>query len=609
MSARTSCQLLLLLLLSLCCGATEPPASSARGVEPLPEPAQSALSADSARSVGLFVGVRAFPEDSEIAEVPYAADDAVDLAYQLALPEDPRRRLLQPRKVHLALSGQPQKAESRSRLRKLLAAGARVSGASRAEIERWLAAKAEGGAALVWVSFATHGRSQGQDEYLLIADSRLDDLASTALPTQQLLAQVARRPAALRMVVLDACRELSSRSAFELRVDATSSGPLAIVQARVGGPLFDDAEGEQGVFTGALLNGLDCRAPTDERGRLTVASLAAHVNRRVTAWMRDRLGETIDEMKGIETHLGGTAGEQALLTCHQCERADQPDHFSIQGERLEVFATDGRLLWTHTTSGRISQAEIADLDGDGSQEVVVGVSTDGRQTGWALVFDCKGDEVWSVNTSAPSPYGSPAGTSGQLTLVRLTTADFFGTGRRQVATLSHDAQGWLACRLALYDFDGKPLGSYWHPGHLWHLKAAAETPGGKSFLVVAGNNNDLGAGLPGPEYVDGVLLFDPANIRGHAPPYHPTIERGTQLWYGAILPKAINVGAIDITDRDHDGKNEIALRMNLGHFLYLDFDGCPVSAGRGDAAREDPEASELRYRLVEGGGERCRGLR
>lgn len=37
---------------------------------------------DAAHSAGLFVGVRDF-EDADFAEVPYAVDDAIDLAYLL----------------------------------------------------------------------------------------------------------------------------------------------------------------------------------------------------------------------------------------------------------------------------------------------------------------------------------------------------------------------------------------------------------------------------------------------------------------------------------------------------------------------------------------------
>lgn len=559
-------------------------------------------------ALGLFVGVRTFSPAAGIPDVPYAVDDAVDLAYQLSFAKDPRRRLLSPKDVRLALSGAPQKGESQARLAQLVALGARRVAATRDEVERWLGENETGDVSLLWVSFATHGRSMGGDDYLLMADSRLDALAVTAVPVHILLDHVARRTAALRVVVLDACREPLPGAgsphrlpALELTVDAQSSGPLAVLRARVGGSLFDDDRSRQGVFTAALLSGLSCRAATDQRGRVTVSLLANHINREVAAWMKERLG-LADDAAGVETHFGGTVGEQALIPCHDCPPQAQPDHLTAIGERLRVYAADGRLLWTRAASGRIAQAEIGDLDGDCSREVVVGISTEGSDTGWVRAFDCKGNEVWSVDTTAPSPYAW-AGTSGRLAVARLALADVFGSGAAEVLALSYDAHGWFPSRLSIIDAAGRIQASYWHPGHLWHLLVGAAGADQPRRIVVAGKNNDLGAGVEGSEYVDVVLAFDPANVGGHGPPYHSDLERGTELWYGAILPKEVNVKALQITDRDHDGRNEIAVLMNRGHFLYLDFDGCPVASGRGDAAE-----GELRYGLVEGSLERCRGL-
>ena len=55
-------------------------------------------------AAGLFVGVREFPHDATL-EVPYAVDDAVDLAYRFSL--DQRVGLIPPRRVVLAISGSP----------------------------------------------------------------------------------------------------------------------------------------------------------------------------------------------------------------------------------------------------------------------------------------------------------------------------------------------------------------------------------------------------------------------------------------------------------------------------------------------------------------------
>src|SRR5689334_16124395 len=76
---------------------------------------------DAQQSAALFVGVRDFDEPA-LARVPFAIDDAVDMAYEMAIENQPP--LVPPRAVALALSdGEPVKATSRNRLRALLAAG------------------------------------------------------------------------------------------------------------------------------------------------------------------------------------------------------------------------------------------------------------------------------------------------------------------------------------------------------------------------------------------------------------------------------------------------------------------------------------------------------
>lgn len=402
-------------------------------------------------------------------------------------------------------------------------------------------------------------------------------------------------------MVFDACREprsaeidsetrLATLPSIDLNVDELSNGPLAVLRARVGGTLFDDRIRSQGVFTAALLAGLDCRADTDGQGRVTVGSLARYASRQVAAWMKEQLKMTSAEKLGIEIHLGGASADQALVPCHECPLAEQPDHLALADGRLEVFAADGRLLWTHAASGRIAQAEIADLDGDGSREVVIGVSVDGQDSGWVESFNCRGKEIWKFNTWAISPYGPY---SGRMDVRKIVTADLFRNHSSQVIALSTDAQGWLPSRLTVLDAEGKLLGSYWHPGHLAHVEVGSASAASPMRIVAAGINNNLRSFFERNDFPDAVFLLDPLNVRGQAPPYLAGGEAGSQLWYRAIVPKdpkilspkLLRFDGIQILDADHDGIQEIHVRMTEGHSLRFDFRGCPIWTGRGDGAR------------------------
>lgn len=281
---------------------------------------------DPAQSAGIFVGVRQFLLDGTLREVPYAVDDAIDLAHLLAIGLDPA--LIPPARVHLALSGAPQKPESDRRLKDLVTAGARRSEATLADLEYWLEKQAQavkpGG--LLVVSFATHGLVVRGAQYLLTSSSLDRLVAKTSLSTRRLATLLSRSPAARRLVLLDACREPrmagspSSRgAAVGMFLDAFSKAEgQAILLARPGETLYDDPERKQGVFTAAVLDGLRCAAKTDHRGFVTVDTLAAYVNRSVAEWSeRHPLGRLPEGEFGIQQELGGSVGQLPLARCSE----------------------------------------------------------------------------------------------------------------------------------------------------------------------------------------------------------------------------------------------------------------------------------------------------
>ncbi len=122
---------------------------------------------DRAQSAALFVGVRYFTHDETLAEVRYAVDDAVDLAFVFAL--DRNVRLVDAGRVVLALSGEPQKPESQQKLDALRAAGATIREAGETDIlallERQSRSVRKKG--ILIVSISTHGFNADGLHYLL----------------------------------------------------------------------------------------------------------------------------------------------------------------------------------------------------------------------------------------------------------------------------------------------------------------------------------------------------------------------------------------------------------------------------------------------------------
>src|SRR5262245_56603032 len=108
---------------------------------------------DPQQSAALFVGIRDFTHGT-IGRVPYALDDAVDLAYLFTVELQPS--LVPARRVVLALSGgEPVKPASRCKLQELIKRGATILPARRTEIVYALRAqaKAAGRKALLIVAF------------------------------------------------------------------------------------------------------------------------------------------------------------------------------------------------------------------------------------------------------------------------------------------------------------------------------------------------------------------------------------------------------------------------------------------------------------------------
>jgi hypothetical protein len=294
-----------------------------RGVQPVGERtlagALEVAAFDPSQSAGLFVGVRSF-DYGAFAEVPYAVDDAVDLAHLFSL----ELHLISPEKVVLAVSGEPQKRESRKRLQALLGHGAVRKGPSRSEIIHRLQrlATSSDRAGLAVVTVATHGFLD-DGEILLTSDAVTGRVKTTGLPAALLFDEVARAGAPRRVVLLDACQErliegaraggtqtpqLSEKLARKI---AETRGLVALMGTTAGGFSYDDKRSQNGVFSKAVLEGL-CGKAAPQNGFITVKALADYVDARVVSWVREERPDHVGISRGITRQIEGSAGELPL---------------------------------------------------------------------------------------------------------------------------------------------------------------------------------------------------------------------------------------------------------------------------------------------------------
>jgi hypothetical protein len=248
-----------------------------RGVAVTPR-SSSSIVQPYAQSWAVVVGVDRF-RDRRVAPLNYAANDAQSIARALGTIGFP------PDKIFLLINDQ----------------------ATRAAVERVLSGVIRRGAGpddRVLVFFAMHGVTEvlphgGEEGYLLPHDADMDNLPLTALSMQQ-LKQIGQRIAAKHILIaVDACyggyslvRAQAPPSADQryLELVLKSRTIQVLTAGRRDQPVIEDQG--HGVFTRALLRGLEGHADGNGDGLITAAELAA--------WMHPRVAQASDYKQDMQ---------------------------------------------------------------------------------------------------------------------------------------------------------------------------------------------------------------------------------------------------------------------------------------------------------------------
>lgn len=331
---------------------------------------------DPAESAGLFVGVGKFRNSNDFSEIPFAVDDAVDLAHLFSL----ELGLIFPSKVILRISGKPAKDESKARLRALIDAKAHIENtentnfisASQILQDLFDQRRASGERGLLVVSMATHGFSFGGDSFLIAGES-LESMVTrggqTGIKLNTVIAEVSLAKAPRRLVLLDVCRERFTRAAQSDSAMAMpqsfadeisqSTGQAILIGSTPGGFAYDDQVRGNGVFSASVIDGLQGQAPKDSRGFITAATLADYVQERVQDWIRTHRPEHWERCEticGITRKITGDAAKLplAIVSNRSWSVADLERHRAEAIELLldnigaaltpEMFADVSRVL-------------------------------------------------------------------------------------------------------------------------------------------------------------------------------------------------------------------------------------------------------------------------
>ncbi|HEY2830390.1 MAG TPA: PQQ-binding-like beta-propeller repeat protein [Thermoanaerobaculia bacterium] len=512
---------------------------AARSAQPVTATPSVKAGFDRNQSAALFVGVSRFTH-RDLAPVPYAADDAVDLAYLFVC--DRRVRLVRADRVVIALSGQPYKDESRRKLELLRRAGAKTAAADPTNIVSLLEQQAvltRSGGILI-VSISSHGFTRGGMPYILGGSSVVQD-PRTTISVANILDTASTSSRSL--VLIDACRErLAPATRSVERQDGTAApflrrmgrthGQAIFFAAAAGQYAYDDDVSRNGVFTHAVIEGLQCNA-AKPRGLVTASTLGTYVDNRVRQWIQKHH----DGVAGpaIQSSIDGDARNMPLSQCWvTCSDADacKIARVATKGMTVIAFKSNGAEAWRRNAGERIKKALVEDIDADGTNDVVVATRS-GIQT-----FDADGREVWRAREGKP--------------LRAIAAGDLFRNHRREIVVLWGDGPS----RLAVYSAEGERLAFFDSPARLEHLIVGRPSSRYVPKIVVAAGN--------------AVMTFDAKKL-----------ARGKPLWSGHLTPRGQRVKRIEIADLNKDGKDDICITTENGT-VAIDFKGKVVAT---DATR------------------------
>jgi hypothetical protein len=341
---------------------------------------------DAGQSVALFVGISSFL-DTTLMRVPFAADDAVDLAYAFTLGAN--TPLVPVDRIIVAISDNPTKKESMERLRKLEAAGARiVRKVDQPTLLTLLRDQGEraGRDGLFIVSFATHGFNNDGVAHLLGESSLFRD-PETTLSAAKVADIVGQSDAARSLIFIDACRERVNIGTRAGSREPAAAAPLISAMRKVagqvifyaaadGGYAYDDPDRGNGVFTASIIESMNCSA--GKKRLITVGQLADDVESKVRAWVRKHR-EPI--LKATQISTEGSTDRMPLMDCSAPMLAQGIGEFrslssvTFTGSTLIARDERGEELWRRTTPGAIRKA-ITDELFYGNAHGVVALSND-----------------------------------------------------------------------------------------------------------------------------------------------------------------------------------------------------------------------------------------
>ncbi len=207
-----------------------------------------------------------------------------------------------------------------------------------------------------FVYYSGHGVEVKGTNYLLPIDIPADasegEVEDEAVPAQRIASDLESQGAAVKVLVLDACRDnplRATRSAGGGLVPMEGLGSLVIFATEAGHTASDNTEGRNGLFTQYLLKALSMRGiPLDDAVRDVARQMAAETNRRQIPAIYGLLERPVILINGpviVNAPLAQPAPDPALEAWNLIKDSQKPQDFDDFANAYpnSPYATPARL--------------------------------------------------------------------------------------------------------------------------------------------------------------------------------------------------------------------------------------------------------------------------
>jgi hypothetical protein len=253
---------------------------------------------------------------------------------------------------------------------------------------------------LVLISFCGHGRQIGNRGYLCPRDGALNQPESM-IAANWIYEKLARSPADLRIVMLDACREADGLGDGLSMASELPIGVMLLNSCSKGEVSIEDRKTGHGIYSHFLAEGLRGLADQDLNGQVTLGELVGFVERETPAFVEKQFARQQHPLAILADKSSLAAKSRFVISDSGISRLD-----SFRGEFAKALEPVIKFINGHARGpvtveiGPILAASEAVNFGSGiAGRIEERLKMAFQKRGITCVLDGKGDSEWMITGS------------------------------------------------------------------------------------------------------------------------------------------------------------------------------------------------------------------